>query len=80
MRKCVDVSISFAKEANQRWHKKEGRKKTHYYCNRHGPIFLPSGFEFMSNSSPKRFLSSVRQSSYLGYLSLLSLLGLLGQE
>jgi len=37
--------------------------KAHQNCNRNGPVFPPNRFELMSNSSPKRFFSSVRQSS-----------------
>ena len=64
----MNGSLVFAKRLNQIWDKKEGSNKTHQNYNNYTPVFIPEGFEFMSNSSPKRFLSSVRQSSYLGLL------------
>ena len=53
----VNASISFGKDPNQRWHKKEARKKTTQNRENHGPVSAPNSFKSVSNSSPERFFS-----------------------
>jgi len=57
--KCQDRLFSLSKKTDQNRNDVECGKKTQCNCNRHGPIFPPSGFELMSNSSPKRFFASI---------------------